>query len=152
MAGFGPGGYSILAARGPAKAFRGTIHRMVPPSLFAHLFWGDASRPFFLAGARRTRPVPLCRCATFPPHCGGIFPAPAGSTLPLRSAPYLCATGARRPLKRLAKLLCFARLIACRSLHHPAAPSAARVPSPVRSTKSYNPRGIPRSPLHHFHP
>ena len=43
------------------------------PSLFAHL---SGALRAFQTGASRTRPVPLCRCATFPPRCGGIFPRP----------------------------------------------------------------------------
>ena len=29
----------------------------------------------------RTRAVPFCRCATFPPHCGGIVPSPTAGFL-----------------------------------------------------------------------
>ena len=96
-------------------------------------FWGNASRSFPLwgllarnAGRPLTGAVPLCHFVTFPPHSGGNFPLslrdisptlwrnlpapPQSLRCPLRSAPCLCATGARRPLKRLAKLLCFAHL------------------------------------------
>ena len=46
-------------------------------SLLAHLSGGTLRVPFLCGGSSpATRPVPLCRCATFPPLCGGIFPRP----------------------------------------------------------------------------
>ena len=59
---------------GARKSVQGNHPLDGSPSLFAHLSRGTLCIPF-LRG-RRTRPVPLCRYATFPPRCGGIFPAP----------------------------------------------------------------------------
>ena len=44
-------------------------------------FRGNASRSSLACGGSSpaTRAVPFCRCATFPPHRGGIFPHPVAS-------------------------------------------------------------------------
>ena len=71
---------------------------------------GRFAAPFF-TGASRTRPVPLCRCATFPPLCGGIFPRPRRVSAARSGRRLVCAPLAHGALlKKLAKTLIFARL------------------------------------------
>ncbi len=73
-----------------AKAVRRSIHWMDRP-------------PCLLTSLLGTLCVPVA-------HCGALPRPPPGLRCPLRSAPYLCATGARRPLKRRAKLSIFSDL------------------------------------------
>ena len=55
-----------------------------------HVFAFRSETPFFIDSSRATREGIL----------RGAAPYPARSSLPLRSAPCLCATGARRPFKK----------------------------------------------------
>ena len=106
-----------------ADALRSQARKFVPanhppdgsPPLFAHLSGGTLRVPFLRGPAARARPPLSLRDIS--PALRGNLPAPPQSLrCPLRSAPCLCATGARRPLKRRAKLLCFFLIWACAML------------------------------------
>ena len=64
-----PRGLPFLNARkGSKRSFKGTAVPLKIPC------WGALWPP-------RTRAVPFCRYATFPPHCGGIVPSPTAGFL-----------------------------------------------------------------------
>ena len=55
-----------------------------------HVFAFRSETPFFIIDGSRSEREGVSRA----------LPAPAQSSLPLRSAPCLCATGARRPFEK----------------------------------------------------
>ena len=70
----------VLSAWGIANSFQQTIHWMV---CFHCLLTFSEGRFAFRSAcggsSPATRAVPFCRCATFPPRRGGIFPHPVAS-------------------------------------------------------------------------
>ena len=89
-----------------AKAVKRTIHWMVRPPCLLTFPEGRFASHFY--GGLPYTARPLLSLRDISPALWGNLPAPPpGLRCPLRSAPYLCATGARRPLKRRAKLLIF---------------------------------------------
>ena len=90
-----------------ADALRSQARKFVPanhppdgsPPLFAHLSGGTLRVPVLRGPAARARPPLSLRDIS--PALRGNLPAPPQSLrCPLRSAPCLCATGARRPFEK----------------------------------------------------
>ena len=83
-----------------AKAVKRTIHRMVRLPCLLTFSEGPLCGPVFHGGQPYTARPPLSLRDISPTLWGNLPAPPQSLRCPLRSAPCLCATGARRPFEK----------------------------------------------------